>query len=111
MTEEQGGISPMGPMHNDAGLTKAPTIHEVADDPGKYSGTQYDPVNKHVARLAMQNASFDDKADSLPVNMTFHEAFRALPDVALRAFALDHDGHKLNMDKLSAKQRELLGLK
>ena len=106
--------TPFGDFQDDSGLQKAPTKAEMADDPAKFEGTIYDPLSDMIARTTMQNysktTSETDVADGLPFRLPFPEAFRVLPVVALRAFASEHDGHLLNMAKLSARQRALLGL-
>ena len=102
--------TPFGQTQSDAGLTKAPTKVELAENPGKYSGTQYDPVTLSVNRTKLQSVAGDDSADSLPFTMPFYTAYRWNPDYAQKAFAEEHDGHYLNVGHLSAEQKALLGL-
>ncbi len=102
--------TPFGKMQSDEGLKKAPTKVEVADNPAQFDGTQYDPVTASVNRTKLQSVAGDDSADSLPFTMPFWHAYRWNAVYALHAFADEHDGHALNLEALSPRQKEQMGL-
>ena len=87
----------------------APTKAEIANDPGKYSGTKYDPFGSDVvpSRAAIRN--FETQPDIF-IGGTVAQWFRADPAAMLAWFRSTHEGHDLDLGKLSPDQLKLLNL-
>lgn len=95
---EFGGTGP-------AKTTKA----EVADNPGKYYGTQDDPLASNVAIPRAAIVNFETKPEVF-IGGTPAEWFKKDPAAMLAWFRQQFDGHDLNFANLHPEQKKLLGL-
>jgi len=98
--------SPFNPDNNPVSTTPAPTGVQVADNPGAYAGTSFDPLIQAVSCRAVSLFS----GDGVAVFPTWGEWFKVEPFGALDYFTVTHNGHKLNFNNLSGNQRQSLGL-
>lgn len=87
----------------------APTKADIANDPGKYFGTKYDPFGSDVvpSRAAIRN--FETTPDVF-INGTVAQWFRADPRAMLAWFRDTHEHNDLNLGKLHPEQLKMLGL-
>ena len=85
------------------------TKAEVADNPGKYYGTQDDPLASNVAISRAAILSFETKPDIF-IGGTPADWFKKDPAAMLEWFRQQFDGHDLNLSNLHVEQKKLLGL-
>ena len=104
---------PETPFGNIGDTTKplAPTPVEVAADPGKWDGTSFDPLIRAVAKKAVINYGSYPEGEE-PSFIDWAAWYRDDPRGAMAwsetGGAL---GRRLNLSKLSAGQKERMGIK
>lgn len=101
--------TPFGESSDGSGSPKAPTKADVANDPGKYYGTPYDPLGSSVVVTRGTIVAFETKPDVF-ISGTAAQWFRKDSAAMLAWFRQQYDGHDLNFEKLHAEQKKLLGL-
>lgn len=85
----------------------APSQLEVAENPGKYAGTQYDPTNMDITATAVIEL-FETTPQAF-VGGKWTEWYRR-DHVAASNYYFNRYKVKLDLTKLAASQRALMGL-
>lgn len=102
-------MTPFGTLESDEGKTKAPTLAEIAADPGRWSGTNMDPVYTFVPAVVLNVFSLEESGFQGPYE--WWALYRHAPKEALLYFQMRFGGQMLNLLKLSPSQEILLGLR
>lgn len=104
------GQSPFNPTAKPTEIVTAPTGLDVASDPGKYYGTNLDPIVDGISRRAACNYSDAAYEGFVGTGLHFYDFFKFARAEALVYFR-DKHGAPLNFEKLHEVQRDLLGLR
>ena len=118
MAEPISSTTSFGTFHTDEGLQKAPTLAELAAEPGKYDGTSFDPLLRIVHEplipiFSTKEGTVVDPDGSISYKFssgTFADWFKIDHQAALAWYASVYQ-FGLFVPGFSANQRAKLGLK
>lgn len=115
--------TPFGTMNEGAPKPKAPTAKEIAENPGAYAGSAFDPLTQNAlrspvvcSRLVVHGVDVYPRTEDGEVlawapgeDTSWAALFRWNREVARRQFCYEY-GQYMDESKLSPEQRAKMGL-